>query len=83
MNYFQGDGKGDVNLQATLAACTATGLATQIQPHHPITCPEELRLEDDGTLSCSHSAAPPDDERTQYCLDLSLAMLLVELSHEL
>lgn len=83
MTYVQSDGHGDVSLQATLAACTATGLAVQVRPHHPITCSEQLRLEDDGTLTCAHGAAPPDDERTQYCLDLSLAVLLIELSHDL
>lgn len=83
MNYLQCDGEGDVDLQATLAACTATGLATQVMPHHPITCAADLRLEDDGTFSCAHVAAPADDERTQYCLDLSLAVLLIELSHDL
>jgi len=83
VNYVQPEGDGDVSLQGTLAACTATGLAMQVSPHHPIACPEELRLDDDGTLSCPHAAAPPDDERTQYCLDLSLALLLIELSHDL
>lgn len=84
MNYAQYDvGEGGVDLQATLAASTATGLATQVKPHHPITCTAQLRLEDDGTFACAHAAASPDDERTQYCLDLSLAVLLIELSQGL
>lgn len=73
-----------VNLQATLSASSATGtVVTPVDPHHPITCGSELRLDDDGTFSCRHSEVPAGDTRTQLCIDHSVALLLIELSHEL
>jgi hypothetical protein len=75
-------GRDGVNLQATLAASTAgSGVRQVVLPHHPITCASDLRLHDDGGLACDHAAAPPGDQRTQACIDDSVALLLIELSH--
>ncbi len=69
------------NLQATLSSSSATAdEAAAIQPHHPITCSTELRLEPDGSLLCDHAEAPADDKRTRACLNHSLALLLMELA---
>jgi hypothetical protein len=76
------DLRGGLNLQATLGL-TVLGLVTQpVVPHHPIECSSVLRLDEDGTFSCAHASAPPDDQRTQCCLDLSVALLLIELADE-
>jgi hypothetical protein len=84
MNFVAHTGDGSVNLQATLSASSATGtVVTPVDPHHPITCGSELRLADDGTFSCRHSEVPAGDTRTQLCIDHSVALLLIELSHEL
>ena len=73
-----------MNLQATLSSCSATAdEAAIIRPHHPITCPSDLRLEPDGSLLCDHAEAPADDQRTRSCLNHSLALLLLELAYEL
>ena len=49
---------GRVNLQATLAATSATGIwDPEVQPHHPITCGSELHYHEDGSLCCAHSSA--------------------------
>ena len=70
-----------VNLQATLSSCSASGdEAAVVRPHHPITCTSELRLEPDGSLLCDHAAAPADDQRTRACVNHSLALLLIELA---
>jgi hypothetical protein len=75
---------GSVNLQATLSASSATEpWENHALPHHPITCGARLRLDPDGTFACSHTAVPPGDARTQLCIDHSVALLLIELSHEL
>ena len=72
---------GTVNLQATLSSSTAGApLAELAQPHHPITCTSELRLEEDGTFACEHAEAPHGDVRTQSCINHSVAMLLIELA---
>ncbi|MGH8973673.1 MAG: hypothetical protein ACRD0C_10780 [Acidimicrobiia bacterium] len=70
--------RGDVNLQATLASASAGPGATG--PHHPITCRSDLRYEGDGTLRCEHASVPPDDLRTRWCVDHSVAVLLIELA---
>jgi len=54
-----------------------------VVPHHPITCGGDLRYDDDGCFHCEHATAPADDVRTQFCLDHSVALLLIELSAEL
>jgi hypothetical protein len=75
---------GGVNLQATLKSSTVPGIVTEpVHPHHPITCAGKLRLERDRTFSCEHATAPARDERTQACLDLSIAVLLIELAQAL
>lgn len=70
---------GGINLQATLAASSAMSLAFA-GVHHPITCTGTLAYHDDGTFACEHAVAPADDPRTRYCLDHSLALLLIELA---
>lgn len=77
-------GPRGVNLQATLSAASAVGPWDNfVLPHHPITCGGQLHYESDGTFRCEHAEAPPDDLRTQYCLDHTVALLLIELSREL
>ena len=84
MNFVTESRDGAVNLQATLAASSATGTWEPfILPHHPITCTGSLTYDDDGSFSCEHSSVPPGDLRTQYCVDHSIALLLIELSREL
>jgi hypothetical protein len=84
MNFVAHAGDGSVNLQATLSAASATGTTVApVVPHHPITCGSELSLDDDGSFSCRHSTVPPGDTRTQLCIDHSVALLLIELCHEL
>jgi hypothetical protein len=73
----------DMNLQATLSSSSATDAAATVRPHHPITCASTLRLEHDGALACEHAEAPTDDPRTRFCLNHSLALLLMELAQEL
>jgi hypothetical protein len=69
-----------MNLQATLSASSAIASSeAPTIPHHPITCTSALRYDDDGTFACEHSAVPPGDLRTQFCLDHSIALLLIEL----
>jgi hypothetical protein len=79
-NFILGQTR-QVNLQATLSSCSASGdEAAVVRPHHPITCTSELRLEPDGSLLCDHAAAPADDQRTRACVNHSLALLLIELA---
>jgi hypothetical protein len=70
---------GGLKLQATLSS-SSSGTGETLSPHHPITCNGELRLEHDGRLRCDHSEAPPNDVRTQFCIDHSISLLLMELS---
>jgi hypothetical protein len=70
---------GGLKLQATLSSSTS-GTGEILAPHHPITCSGGLRLEHDGRLRCDHSEAPPGDIRTQFCIDHSISLLLMELS---
>jgi hypothetical protein len=75
---------GTANLQATLSSSSAGAPPDEIvQPHHPITCPTELRLEDDGAFACQHASAPSGDLRTRSCINHSVALLLIELALEL
>lgn len=72
---------GAIDLQATLKSSTVPGIVTEpVYPHHPITCASKLRLEHDRTFSCEHASASAQDGRTQACLDLSIAILLIELA---
>jgi hypothetical protein len=75
---------GDLNLQATLSLSSATGVEEAIvKPHHPITCSSSLRYEEDGTFACGHASVPPGDNRTQSCLDHTIALLILELCQNL
>jgi hypothetical protein len=73
---------GGLKLQATLSSSSG-GTGETLTPHHPITCMGELRFEPNGSLRCDHSVAAPDDIRTQFCIDHSISLLLMELSAEL
>jgi hypothetical protein len=77
------DISGAVNLQATLKSTVPDIVTEPVHPHHPITCAGRLRLEDDRTFSCEHVTVPARDGRTQACLDLSIAILLIELAQAL
>ena len=83
MNYGVRGPDGGMNLQATLSIASSSSLAERVAPHHPITCPSDLRFEDDGTFACSHVEVPPADTRTRLCLDHTVALLLIELSQDL
>ena len=74
--------RGSLKLQATLSA-SSSGTGETLTPHHPISCNGDLRLEHDGSLCCNHTAAPPGDVRTQFCIDHSISLLLMELSANL
>ena len=82
MNHGPLQPGGELKLQATLSS-SSTGTGEAVSPHHPITCYGPLRLEGDGRLCCDHSDAPPGDIRTQFCIDHSISLLLIELSSEL
>ena len=73
---------GGLKLQATLSS-SSSGAGEVLSPHHPITCNGGLRLEGDGSLRCDHAEAPPGDIRTQFCIDHSISLLLMELSADL
>ena len=83
MNFTALGLSGAANLQSTLSSSSVVEQSEPIRPHHPITCPTELRLEEDGTFSCDHASVPPGDVRTQLCLDHTVALLLIELSQGL
>jgi hypothetical protein len=71
-----------LKLQATLSS-SSSGTGETLIPHHPITCNGHLRFEEDGSFRCDHSEAPPGDVRTQFCIDHSISLLLMELSASL
>jgi hypothetical protein len=73
---------GGLKLQATLSS-SSSGTGDTLVPHHPITCNGHLRFEEDGALCCDHTKAPPGDIRTQFCIDHSISLLLMELSASL
>ena len=73
---------GGLKLQATLSS-SSSGTGESLTPHHPITCNGDLTFELDGRLRCAHSEAPPGDIRTQFCIDHSISLLLMELSADL
>lgn len=84
MSYISAGGEGGINLQATLSASSAMSPADNpALPHHPITCTSDLRYDDDGTFGCAHAVVPPGDLRTQFCIDHSIALLLIELGRAL
>ena len=73
---------GGLKLQATLSS-SSSGTGETLVPHHPITCNGHLRFEDDGSLCCDHTEAPPGKVRTQFSIDHSSSLLLMELSASL
>jgi hypothetical protein len=84
MNYITHAGDGSINLQATLSASSAMSPPEGVSiPHHPITCTGSLSYDDDGTFGCEHATVPPGDIRTQFCIDHSIALLLIELCRNL
>ena len=71
-----------INLQATLSA-SSSGLGEPVIPHAPITCAQgPLFFHEDGTFACEHAQAPPGDQRTQACVDHSIAILILEMLRE-
>jgi len=78
-------GTGMINLQATLSASSAMPPPVDGTPgwHHPCTCPTTLRYDEDGRFSCEHTTVEPGDRRTQYCVDHSVALLLIEQARNL
>jgi hypothetical protein len=75
--YQQPD--SSTQLQSTISAATSgVGDLPPDVKHHPITCGEELRFDEDGVFSCPHGAVPNDDKRTKACLIHSLAVLILE-----
>lgn len=81
MNFLAKRDSG-VNLQATLASSSAESIYVQ-KPHHPISCLEDLRYNDDGSFECPHTKVGPDDPRTQECLRATTAILIIELARAL
>jgi hypothetical protein len=73
-------GAQGISLQATLSSASAM-TTKAVRPHHPITCAGgELFYDEDNTFRCEHVSVPADDERTQHCVNHSIALLLVELA---
>jgi hypothetical protein len=78
--YSEAGGSG---LQPILSASSAfVEVDAEVRPHHPVTCPDNLRYDQDGVLMCDHAAAPADDLRTRFCLHYSVSLLLLELVHD-
>ena len=71
-------GSGTPQLQSTISASTSDN-DNSVYPHHPITCPSKLYYEEDGTFSCEHATAPPDNPRSKQCVNHSIALLIIEL----
>lgn len=83
MFYFVNGTDGTVNLQNTLSSSTSdTSLAGTVKgPHHPITCSSgDLYIDEDNTMRCNHSIAPPDNPRNQAILDTTISILILELA---
>lgn len=81
----QGTDAYKMNLQATIAQSTAmTSFDPELKGiHHPITCGSgDIRLEEDGSMTCEHAVAGPDCNRTQDCINSTIAVLLFELLRE-
>lgn len=83
MHHLVGGPNGGINLQATLSASSACSSDELIKgiPHHPITCTTELEVDfEAGEFRCQHAGVPLGELRTQYCVDHSIALLLIELA---
>lgn len=80
VTYFEA---GESALQPILSSSSAfVEVDGAVRPHHPVTCADNLRYEEDGVLMCDHATAPADDRRTQFCLHYSVSLLLIELLEE-
>jgi hypothetical protein len=76
-------GVGESALQPILSTSSAFVEGEDgVRPHHPVTCSDNLRYDDDGVLMCDHAAVPADDRRTRFCLHYSVSLLLIELLDE-
>lgn len=75
------NGTAGINLQSTLSGASSAVGSVVDGKHHPITCADELEFDDDG-LRCPHASVPADDQRTQDCVDHSVAILLLELARQ-
>lgn len=83
MNPIAYSEAGESALQPILSASSAfVEVGALVRPHHPVTCSDNLRYEDDGVLMCDHAAAPAADLRTRFCLHYSVSLLLFELLHD-
>jgi hypothetical protein len=83
MNFVAPGASGTINLQATLSSSSAGSALegeTPPSPHHPITCTSTLWYAEDGAFGCEHVRVPPNDTRTKFCIDHSIALLLIELA---
>lgn len=78
--YIQETYKNGINLQATLSSATAdSALVGDLEGvHHPITCVGPLYIDEDNTIRCEHSKAPPSNPRNQAILDASIAILIFQ-----
>lgn len=74
-------GKVGFDLQGTLSAGNPPPLDSVVVPHHPISCRGELEYDDDG-FRCAHASVPADEERTVFCVQQSIAVLLMELAFQ-
>ena len=78
---YLGDIQSSMNLQATLSAASA--MNEPYMPHHPITCANgPLLLHEDGSLECDHIRTSTGDQRTQDCVQATVAIMLFELVFE-
>lgn len=70
---------GAINLQATLSASSAGSPDDMVAPHHPITCVGELEYDVEAEeFRCPHAGVPTSNDRTVYCVQHSIAILLIE-----
>lgn len=81
MSTFYGGNPGGITLQAVLSQSSCYSNLESVKPHHPITCSSGLRYSDH--LECDHVAVAVDDRRTKFCIDHSIAVLLIELASKL
>jgi hypothetical protein len=68
------------SIQPALAAASEASRWSARVPHHPIACCGPLWFYDDDRFACEHVTVPPDDPRTKAALNLTVAVLLLELA---
>ena len=80
MFYVAANYKNEMNLQNALSSGTSDqSLIGEIKgPHHPITCPGDLYVDEDQTIRCIHSTAPGSNPRNQAIFDASIAILIFQ-----